>query len=68
MSMILCNYGRIPLFICHFFYNALQKPLLTVKCYEFVLEISEKNTKELLLNYISLNLTFHIPFKMLIDF
>ena len=35
--------------------NALQKPLLIVKYYEFVLKISEKHTKELLL----LLVTFH---------
>ena len=58
-----------PLISCHFFYNALEKPLFTVKYYEFALKISEKHTKELFsVSYIPLNLNFHSPYNMLIDF
>ena len=59
-----------PSFSCHFFKNALQKPLFTIKYDKFILKIIEKTYKSVVasVSYISLNLNFHIPYKMLIDF
>ena len=47
----------------HFFCNALEKPLLTIKYYEFVLKVSEKYIKRVVtsVSKISLNLDFNIP-------
>ena len=59
-----------PSFSCHFFKNALQKPLFTIKYDKFILKIIEKTYKSVAasVSYISLNLNFHIPYKMLNDF
>ena len=45
---LLAQHKLLPSFSCQFFYEALQRPLFTVKYYEFVLKITEKHTNRLL--------------------